>query len=69
MKGKDAEVATELRLAEGGGFGIAEGTEFACAALNSGTGDFVRKRGGFGARAFRKRKDVEIGEGEAFDKG
>ena len=53
--------------AEGGGFGFAEGAEFAGAALDDAAGDFVRKRGGFGAGALRERKNVEIGEGQALD--
>jgi len=55
-QGEDAEGAAELGLAEGGGFGFAEGAEFAGAALDDGAGDFVRKRGGFGAGALRKEK-------------
>ncbi len=53
--------------AEGGGFGFAEGAEFAGAALDDAAGDYVRKRGGFGAGALRERKNVEVGEGEALD--
>jgi hypothetical protein len=56
-------------LAEGGGFSLAEGAEFASAALDDSAGDFVRKCGGFGARALGKRENVEIGEGEALDEG
>ena len=66
---EDAEGATELGVAEGGGFFFAEGAEFAGAALDDGTGDFVRKRGGFGGGALGKRKNVEVGEGQAFDEG
>src|SRR5467141_680091 len=66
---EDAEGAAELGLAEGGGFGFAEGAEFAGAALDDSAGDFVRKRGGFGARALGKRENVEIGEGQRFDEG
>ncbi len=40
---QDAEGAAELGLAEGGGFGFAEGTEFASAALHDGGGDFAGK--------------------------
>jgi hypothetical protein len=68
-QGEDAEGAAELGLAEGGGFGFAEGAEFAGAALDDGAGDFVRKGGGFGAGTLGKREDVEIGEGERFDEG
>jgi len=68
-EGEDAEGAAELGLAEGRGFGFAEGAQFAGAALDDGAGDFVRKSGGFGAGAFGKRKDVEIGEGQALDEG
>src|SRR5207245_3638545 len=68
-EGEDAEGAAELGLAESGGFGFAEGAEFAGAALDGGAGDFVRKSGGFGAGALRKRENVKIGEGEAFDEG
>src|SRR2546422_2718134 len=56
-------------MAEGGGFGFAEGAEFAGAALHDGAGDFVCESGGFGAGAFGEREDVEIGEGEALDEG
>jgi hypothetical protein len=56
-------------LAEGRGFGFAEGAEFAGAAFDGGAGDFVCERGGFGAGALGKREDVEIGEGETFDEG
>src|SRR5229473_4244171 len=66
---EDAEGAAELGLTKGGGFFFAEGTEFAGAALDYGTGDFVRKGGGFGAGAPGERENVEIGEGEALDKG
>ena len=68
-QGKDAEGAAQLGLAEGGGFGLAKHAQFAGAAFDDGAGDFVRKRGGFGAGTFRKREDVEIGEGQAIDKG
>lgn len=57
-----------MGLAEGGRFGFAEGAQFAGAALDDGAGDFVRESGGFGAGAFGKRKDVEIGEGQTLDK-
>jgi len=66
---EDAEGAAELGLAEGGGFNFAEGAQFAGAVLDNGAGNFVRKCGGFGAWAFRKREDVEIGEGQRFDEG
>ena len=56
-----------MGLAEGGGFCFAEGAEFAGAALDDGTGDFVRKRSGFSARTLGKRENVEIGEREALD--
>ena len=68
-EGEDAEGAADLGLAERGGFGFAERAEFAGATLDDGAGDFVRKSGGFGAGAFGKRKDVEIGEGQARDEG
>src|SRR2546422_9067314 len=68
-EGENAEGAAELGLAEGGGFGFAEGAEFAGAALDDGAGDFVCESGGFGAGALRKRENVEIGEGEALDEG
>src|SRR5207245_11383752 len=68
-EGEDAEGAAELGVAEGGGFGFAEGAEFAGAALDDGAGDFVCESGGFGAGALRKRENVELGEGEAFDEG
>jgi len=58
-----------LGVAEGGGFGFAEGAEFAGTSLNDGAGNFVRKRGGFSAGALGKRENVEIGEGETLDKG
>jgi len=58
-----------LGAAEGGGFGFAEGAELAGAAFDDGTGDFVRKLGGFGARALGKRENMEISKGEAFDEG
>jgi len=58
-----------LGLAEGSGFGFAEGAEFASAALDDGARDFVRKRSGFGPGTLRKRKNVEIGEGARFDEG
>src|SRR6267378_716448 len=64
---QDAEGAADLGLAEGGGFGFAEGAEFAGATLDGGAGEFVRKCGGFGAGALGKRENVEIGEGEALD--
>ena len=66
---KDSERAAELGLAEGRGFGFAEGAEFAGAALDCGAWDFVGECGGFGAGAFGKRENVEIGEGQAFNKG
>src|ERR1700687_2841422 len=66
---EDAEGAAELGLAEGGGFGFAEGAQFAGAALDDRAGDFVGKSGGFGAGAFGKRKDGEIGEGQTRDEG
>ena len=56
-----------MGLAEGGGFGFVKGAEFAGAALDDGAGDFVGKRGGFGAGALGKRENVEVGEGETFD--
>ena len=40
-EGEDAENAADLGVAEGGGFGFAEGSEFAGAALDGGAGDFV----------------------------
>ncbi len=58
-----------MGLAEGGGFGFAEGAEFAGAALDDGTGNFVRKRGSFSAGTLRKRENVEIGEGARFNEG
>jgi len=58
-----------LGLAEGGGFGFAEGAEFTGAALDDGAGDFVCERGGPRARALGEREDVEVGEREAFDEG
>src|SRR5437660_2892277 len=69
MKGEDAEGAADLGLTEGGGFGFPKGAEFAGTAFDDGARDFVRKRGGFGARALRERENVEIGEGEALDEG
>src|SRR6266851_1700957 len=66
---EDAEGAAVLGLAEGGGFGFGEGAEFAGASLDCGAGELVRKMGGFGAGALGKRENVEIGEGEAIDKG
>src|ERR1700688_2672976 len=66
---QDTEGAAELGLAEGGGFGFAEGAEFAGAALDDGAGDFVRECGSFGAGALGKREYVEVGDGQAFDKG
>ncbi len=54
-------------MAEGGGFGFAEGAEFAGAALGDGAGEFVCKGGGFGAGALGKRENVKIGEGERLD--
>ena len=68
-EGQDAEGAADLGMAEGGGFGFAEGAEFAGAALDGGAGNFVCERGGFGAGAPGEREDMEIGEGEAFDEG
>ena len=68
-EGEDAEGAAELGMAESGGFGFAEGAEFAGASLDGGAGEFVRKCGGFGAGALGKRENVEIGEGEVFDEG
>jgi len=56
-----------LGLAKGGGFGFAEGAEFAGAALDYGAEDFVRKYGSFGSGALGKGENVEIGEGQAFD--
>ena len=58
-----------MGLAEGGGFGFAEGAEFAGAALDDGAGDFVRKRSGYSAGTLGKRENVEIGEGQALDEG
>src|SRR2546423_4191242 len=69
MKGEDAEGAADLGLTEGGGFGFPKGAEFAGTALDDGARDFVRKRGGFGARALGERENVKIGEGERFDEG
>src|SRR6266851_5748205 len=51
------------------GIGILGGAEREDAELDDGTGDFVRKRGGFGGGALGKRKNVEVGEGQAFDEG
>ena len=68
-EGEDAEGAAELGMTRGGGFFFAEGAEFASAAFDGGAGDVARKIGGFGAGAFRKRENVEIGEGAAFDEG
>src|SRR5260370_15706175 len=68
-EGEDAKGAADLGMAEGAGFGFAEGAELAGAAFDGGAGDFVCERGGFGARALGKREDVEIGEGEALDEG
>ncbi len=68
-KGEDAEGAAELGLAEGGGFAFAEGAEFAGTAFDGGARDFIWECGGLGAGAFGERENVEIGEGEAFDKG
>jgi len=42
-EGEDAEGASDLGMAEGGGFGFAEGAEFAGAALDNCAGNFVRK--------------------------
>src|SRR3989449_935835 len=56
-------------MAEGGGFGFAEGAEFAGAALHDGAGDFVCESCGFGAVAYGEREDVEIVEGEALNEG
>ena len=58
-----------MGLAEGGGFGFAEGAELAGAALDGGCGDWVGQGGGFGAGAGGVGEDVEVGEGEAFDEG
>ncbi len=66
---EDAEGAAELGLAEGGGFGFAEGAQFTSAALDRGAEEFVRKHGGFGAGALRKRENMKVGEREAFDEG
>jgi len=49
---EDAEGAADLRAAEGGGFGFAEGAQFPGAELDDGAGDFVRECGGFGAGTF-----------------
>src|SRR5260370_18808671 len=68
-EGEDAKGAADLGMAEGGGFGFAEGAEFAGAAFDGGAGDFVCERGGFGAGALGKREDMVIGEGEALDEG
>src|SRR2546427_11591013 len=68
-EGENAEGAAELGLAEGGGFGFAEGAEFAGAALDRGAGDFACERGGFGAGTLGKRENVQIGEGKRLDKG
>jgi hypothetical protein len=38
---EDAESAAELGVAEGGGFGFAEGAEFAGTAFDDSAGDFV----------------------------
>ena len=56
-------------MAEGGGFGFAEGAEFAGAALDRDAGDFACERGGFGAGTLGKRENVQIGEGKRLDKG
>src|SRR4029077_8121244 len=66
---KDTEGAAELRMARGGGFFFCEAAEFAGATLDGGAGYVVRKMGSFGAGAFRKRENMEIGEGAAFDEG
>ena len=58
-----------MGLTEGGGFGFPKGAEFAGTAFDDGASDFVRKIGGFGARALRERENVEIGEREALDEG
>ena len=56
-----------MGLAEGGGFGFAEGAEFTGAALDDGAGDFACERRGLRAGALGEREDVKIGEREAFD--
>ena len=66
---ENTEGAAELGLAEGGGFGFAEGAQFAGTALDDSWGDFVRKSGGFGAGAFGKGEDVEVSEGQALNEG
>ena len=40
---ENAEGTAELGVAEGRGFGFAEGAEFAGAALHDGAGDFAGK--------------------------
>ena len=51
-EGENTEGAPDLGLAEGGSFGFAEGAQLAGAALDDCWGDFVGKRGGFGAGTF-----------------
>src|SRR5882762_10104297 len=68
-EGEDAKSTADLGAAKGDGFGFAEGAQFAGAALRDAAGDFVGKSGGFGAGAFGKGEDVEVGEGQALDEG
>ena len=69
VEGEDAEGAADLGAAEGGGFAFGERTEFASAALDDVTGEVIWEGGGFGARALRVRKDMEVGERQALDEG
>ena len=41
MQGEDAEDATELGMAEGGGFAVGEGTKFAGAAFDDVAWDLI----------------------------
>ena len=67
VEGEDAKGAAVLGTAERGGFGFAEGAQFAGAAFDGLMGHLIGKRGGAGAGALRIGKDMKVSEREALD--
>ena len=67
MEGEDAKGTTVLGTAERGGFGFAEGAQFAGTAFDGLRRHLIGKRGGAGAGALRIGKDMKVSEREALD--
>lgn len=67
VKSKNAEFATDLRAAEGGGFFLCEEAKFAGTALDNTGRKVIGNAGGPGAGARGVGKDVKVSERERFD--